>query len=216
MSYGSSQCRSQCAVVTLHFLPSLGISLFPRAVKNILSLVAFFILPAAVQAAITVTISPGATGTRFSIIQTSQNPTLVFDNLTVGYVSSISLAPGSFDQDPTVVGYTATFTPTIGLMTNVPAGDSEPVRGFRFLSSLLYSPALDLQNPILMGASQSHRFEITNSVTSEISISFDHFVEGSYVESDPIFGTVTTVVVPEPTTALLGLLAPGLLFRRRR
>ena len=184
--------------------------------KNILSLVALFILPAAVQAAITVTISPGVTGTRFSIIQTSQNPTLVFDNVTVGYVSGISLAPGSFDQDPTVFSYTETFTPTIGLMTNVLAGGAEPVCGFRFLPSLLYYPGLDLQNTIVMGSNQSHRFEITNSVISEISISFDHFVEGSYVESDPIFGTVTTVVVPEPTTALLGLLAPGLLFRRRR
>jgi hypothetical protein len=185
-------------------------------VKNILSLVAFFLLSAAVQAAITVTISPGVTGTRFSIIQTSQNPTLVFDNLTVGYVSGISLAPGSFDQDPAVFGYTATFAPTIGEVANVIAGDSESLTGFRFLPDLLYSPALDLQNTIVMGSNQSHRFEITSNVTSEISINFDYFVVGSYVESDPIFGTVTTVVVPEPTTALLGLLAPGLLFRRRR
>lgn len=184
--------------------------------KIIPSLIAFFILPAAVQAAITVTISPGVTGTRFSITQTSENPTLVFDSLIAGFFSSIPLAPGSFDQDPAVFGYTATFAPTIGEVANVIAGDSESLTGFRFLPDLIYSPALDLQNALVMGSNQSHRFEITTNVTSEISINFDHFVVGSYVELNPLFETVTTIVVPEPTTALLGLLAPALFFRRRR
>jgi hypothetical protein len=188
-------------------------------VKSIPSLLALFLIPAVVQAAITVTISPGLTGTRFNVTQTSENPTLVFDSVTAGYLSGIGLAPESFNQDPTVLGYTDTLTPTVGRVTNVLAGGTSLVNGFLFYfdsETTLYLPGLNLQNPIILGSSQSHRFEFTESVISEISLTFDHFVEGTYVNSDPIFGTVTTVVVPEPTSTLLGLLAPVLLFRRRR
>lgn len=177
------------------------------------------LLPFSVQAAITITVSPDETGTLFSVTQTAPNPPLALDPSTVGTIPFIALAAGSFAQDLDSIGVTATFGASLGTLSEINGAGSSPLVGFQFFKDPMvagYQPALVLETPIELESGSTYRFMIAPGSTSGIPLDFDNFVPGIYVDTNPIFGETTTVVVPEPATLVLGMLTPILLLRRRR
>jgi hypothetical protein len=171
------------------------------------------------RAAVTITISPGVSGTRFSVTQTSPNPSIVLGPTTTGFVAGIVLAPGAFTQNPGSVGFVDTFSPRLGVLTNLNGGATGSLVGFSFFFDSdvgAYRPFIGLDSAINLGASQSHQIEFASGMTSEVGLDFSHFITGTYVFSDLIFGEVTTVVIPEPHTVLLASLGCGLVLSRRR
>lgn len=163
--------------------------------------------------------SPAASGTSFSITQTEPNPQFTLDAATVGFIAGIGVAPEAFNQDIGSVGFVGTFSPVLGTLTDQFSGETADIVGFNFYFDndvSLYRPILNLDSIILQGSNQTHHLLFSNGTTSAIGIDFSRFVLGTYVENDPMFGKVTTVVIPEPSSIILASIGSGfLLFRRR-
>ena len=187
--------------------------------KLLLSVVILLGASLASHAAITVTITPGVSGTRFSVTQTAPNPLIPLGATTVGFVAGIAIAPEAFDQDIDSVDFEDTFSPQAGTLTDLFSGASSDLVGFSFIfdsTTNLYRAFLSLGSVITLSSSESHQIEFSSGMTSEIGINFSQFVLGTHVSPDPIFGEVTTVVIPEPATPLLASIGCGLIFYRRR
>jgi hypothetical protein len=188
--------------------------------KSLVSVVLLLGASLASHAAITITITPGVSGTSFSVTQTAPNPLIALGATTVGYVAGIALAPGAFDQDIGSVGFVDTFSPRLGTLTDLFGGASGDIVGFSFffdVGSSLYRPSLNLDSIISLGSNQAHQMQFSGGTTSEIGIDFSRFVLGTYVATDSLFGEITTVVIPEPNSIILASIGTGLIaFRRRR
>jgi len=186
--------------------------------KIILSVLLLLGATFAAHAAITVTIMPGVSGTTFNVTQTAPNPLISLDPATGGFVFGIAIAPEAFDQDISAIGFVDIFSAPLGSLTNLFGGVPSDLVGFSFFedtNSGLYRPSLNLASFITLGSNQSHQIQLTSGMTSEVGIDFTRFVLGTHVISDPIFGEVTTVVIPEPGSILLASIGCGLLLSRR-
>lgn len=186
------------------------------------TLFALLMLQMTVRGAITVTLSPGVGGTLVSITQTADNPVFSGTNPgytpVTGYVVAILLARDSLLQSPDT-DIAGIFTSSIGTLTKVGGSGTSAVTGMDLFQGFSSGsiPGLVLATPILIEGIQSHQFVFTGGPASEIAVDFTHFIPGTYVESSPIFGQVTTVVIPEPASIfLLGCASLGCLGHRRR
>ena len=187
--------------------------------KFILSVLLLFGATSTSQAAITITITPGVSGTSFSVTQTTANPLIALGASTVGFVNGIAIAPGAFNQDIGSVGYVDTFSPRLGTLTDLFGGALANLVGFSFFfdtGTSLYRPSLDFDSIITLGSNQAHQLQFSNATTSSIGINFSRFVLGTHVAVDSIFGEVTTVVIPEPSSIILAFTSSGLMVLRRR
>ena len=178
------------------------------------------LLTSGANAAITITVTPGVTGTCFSIIQTAANPLVALDHSTVGFNYGLGLAPQASTQAPGLRNFTGTFGASLGTMVDLVGGGSALVNGLSFYhhaASGLYYPGLNYSLPFELGPGTSHQFAFTDGVEREMAgLAYENFVVGTYIRSDAIFGSITTVVVPEPAAGVLGLLSLAVFFRRRR
>jgi hypothetical protein len=100
--------------------------------KLLLSIVLLFGASVASHAAITIAITPGVSGTSFSVTQTSPNPLIALGATTVGYVAGVAIAPVAFDQDIGSIGFVDTFSPHVGTLTDLYGGASGNLVGFSF------------------------------------------------------------------------------------
>ncbi len=171
------------------------------------------------RAAITVTIMPGLSGTSFSITQTEPNPIFALDSVTGGFVSGIPLADSAFNQDISILGFVGSFSPSLGNLTNLFDGSTRTINGFNFglnANTGGSRPVLNLNSSIELASNQNHQIQISNTETSETGIDFSHFVLGTHVSNDQIFGTITTNVIPEPDFLALTSFGTLLFLVRRR
>lgn len=171
------------------------------------------------HAAISVTITPGVSGTRFSVTQTAPNPLIALGATTTGFVSGIAIAPEAFGQDIGSIGFADSFSPQLGALTNLFGGASGGLVGFSFFfdsGAGLYRPFLGLDSVIPLSSNQAHQINFSGGTASEVGIDFSRFVIGTHVVSDPVFGQVTTVVIPEPGAPILASIGCALLLYRRR
>ena len=99
--------------------------------KTLLCALLFFATLRGASAALTITISPGGSGTVFSITQTSPNPQLTLDSFTVGFIYGIWASADSFNQDAAVLGINAPIAPKLGTLTNLQNGQSADVNAER-------------------------------------------------------------------------------------
>lgn len=170
------------------------------------------------QAAITITVQPDGAGTRFSVSQEADNPSIFLNAVTTGVMSNITLSSSAFTQNLAVVGFVESFAQPLGTLTEIGGAGSSDIVAFSFVldsSAGLWIPGLELADPINMPPGDSYRFDLTEGETSTLSISFEHFVPGTYVESNPAFGTITTIVVPETGCSVLFLASMVLVIGRR-
>ncbi len=187
--------------------------------KLLLSIVLLFGASLASHAAITIAITPGVSGTSFSVTQTSPNPLIALGATTVGYVAGVAIAPVAFDQDIGSIGFVDTFSPHVGTLTDLYGGASGNLVGFSFFfdsGTGSYRPLLTLDSIITLDSNQAHQFQLSGGVSSEVGIDFARFVPGTHTVADPIFGEVTAVVIPEPDSAILASIGCGLILSRRR
>lgn len=177
-------------------------------------------LPA--SAALLVTVSPVAGGTRVVVVQTSANPALSLDSATTGFIAGIPLAGAAFDQDVGASAFIGTFSASLGTLSNAFDSASSSVNGLSFFDNNLgagtpfYRPRLDLVTPLVLASSATHQMSFSSAGAADITFDFFRFVEGTHVDADPLYGTITTVVVPEPGAAVLAAGAMLLGLRRRR
>ena len=188
--------------------------------KSLLSVILLLGASLASHAAITITITPGVSGTSFSVTQTAPNPLIVLEANTGGALFGIALAPGSFDQDIGSVDFVDTFSPRLGTLTNLFGGAAGDIVRFSFFfdgDSGLYRPSLYLDSFITLGSGRTHQLQFSSGTTSEIGIDFSRFILGTHVVTDLLFGEITTIVIPEPNSIILAFIGIGLIaFRRRR
>lgn len=114
-----------------------------------------------------------------------------------------------------------------GTFTNITSGVSQPVTQFqvdRDTSATLGAPTddvdFDTSAAIPFAAGDSYSLDLT--ATFDVStLAFSSLIPGSYTKTgtgsgDEVFGDVTINIVPEPSTALLGLSSLLVLGLRRR
>ncbi|MFC0017672.1 hypothetical protein [Roseibacillus persicicus] len=173
-----------------------------------------------VSAALVVTVSPGENGgTRFHIEQISPNPPFFLNQVTVGYRLGILLPEASLFQTESFAGESATFSPTLGTLTDVRNGESREISGLQFQQLTpggLWSATLALDSPLIFDSGESHLLKLTEPRASETSeISFSRFRPGQTTYLDVAWGEVTTVVIPEPTGSTLLMLSTMIALGRR-
>lgn len=188
-----------------------------KLILNTLLLIAF---SQSSQAAITVTISQTTFGTSFSISQTS--PIELFE-FGPNHISGMALAPSAIKQEDNLPLFVRSFSPALGAFGSGPFGGvSGEIIGFSYFfdtGTSQYKPFLDFNWFISSGpfsTSDGSQLQLESSATSELSIDFSLFILGSHVSHDPVFGEVTTTVIPEPNSLVLTSIASCLLLLRRR
>jgi hypothetical protein len=177
-------------------------------------------LPA--SASILVTVSPIAGGTRIEAVQTAANPSLTLDQFTSGFVAGIPFSGAAFDQDVGASAFTGNFSDPLGTLSNSFDLASSPVAALSFYDENLgfgpafYRPLLTVTAPLILSSSATHQLSFVSAGAADVTFDFTHFIEGTYVDTHPLYGTITTVVIPEPSTCALAVGAVVLGIRRRR
>jgi hypothetical protein len=182
---------------------------------------ASFLAAAAARGAITIVISPDAGGTRFSVTQDAANDPFYLDLVTTGVITAIPLSGLSFVQNAAAAGFAENFGTPLAILTELNGAGSSQVSGLRFYYNIpegRYFPALTLDAPIELPPNGTYRFSLAASGSSSVSLDFANFIPGTYVETRPEYGQVTTIVVPEPGAGVMLLLGSAIVlpFRRRR
>lgn len=172
----------------------------------------------AASAAITITVSPGETGTRFSLTQTAANPFFATDAVTGGVVAGIPLASGAVIQSPSLATAGGELSASLGTLSDI-TGSGSSISSLYVLGGGIenFTLLLWLSPSLNIGSGQTHQLQMTSTAGGETALGFENFLPGVYVTNDVVFGQVTTVVVPEPSTMMAAslLALPGLLRRRR-
>lgn len=181
--------------------------------------IAWLLAASAARSAITITVTPDAGGTSFRVTQDSENPLFTLDAVTTGFIQWIPLSAASFTQNPAVAGFMENFAAAMGTLTEVNGAGSAAVMDFRFFLDpvdLVYLPVLALAAAIYLPPNDVYQFSYADQSAARVSLDFNHFIPGTYVETNPLFGVVTTVVVPEPGALLLLPMAALFAWRRQR
>ena len=203
--------------------PSLNppeIAMIPRHVKILLCLV---LLSAPCRAAVSILIGPGTTPetTTFTVTQTSASPLLDVSGIS-GYVLAMSIPTSMFNipgLDPgTSSDIYGDLIAPVATITEFFSGQSYLLKKIFISSDPLEASYLGFDTVFVVpDGATSLRFDVTTAGPVETNISLEALHPGVHVIEDPLFGTVTVTVVPEPgSLALLALPALTLLARRRR
>ncbi len=186
-------------------------------------LLCLLLLSAPCRAAVSILIGPGTTPetTTFTVTQTSASP--VHDVSGIGgYVFGMSIPTSMFNIPGIGSGMSSDIygdlIAPVATITEFFSGQSYLLKKLFISSNPLAASYLGFDTVFLVpqGAT-SLRFDVATAGPVETNISLEALHAGVHVIEDPLFGTVTVTVVPEPgSMALVVLPALMLLARRRR
>ena len=171
------------------------------------------------RAAVTITVSPRAGGgTTFEIQQTAPSPVVTLPMFTVGYIAGIWLAEESLAESAPLGTTPLIFSGPVGRVVDLENGAAQDFDRFViFEAGAELRAEFRLEDLLTLGEENFYRFEVEDFSAVETAIAFGSFRAGTWVESDVVFGSITTVVVPEPSAmALLAIGVMTVASRRRR
>lgn len=189
------------------------------AIKLILCLI---LSAAPCRAALSILIKPGTVGdtTVFTFTQTSPSPILNVSGIA-GFVMGISIPNSMFNIPDFGPGSSSDITGDLGFSL---AAVTENYSGVTYILNGLHISAdparvsfLGFGSTYFVPAGASFlQFEFGAAGLQESSISIHALNPGVHTIEDPLFGTVTVTIIPEPGSALLAGMGACALFIRRR
>ena len=174
----------------------------------------------AASAAITITITPDSIGgTTFSFSQTTANPKFPIGS-TQGGDFLIDLPPSMFGPSVNAGGASSdisgTLTPILATFTDLGSGFNYEVKFLLIGSQLTFARFL-FDRAFSVGQNQSEgQLDLVVGSPAISPISPEALIPGTHTISSNLFGSVTVVVIPEPTSSLLLILSTMLFSRRHR
>ncbi|MBB5351820.1 hypothetical protein HNR46_002059 [Haloferula luteola] len=81
------------------------------------------------DAAITILVEPDGAGSRFTVTQDSENPSISLDQVTGGFVTGLRLSPLALYQTPAAADLAGTFAVSAGSVSESGGGPIIPITG---------------------------------------------------------------------------------------